>query len=160
MFLLEFPEIQIVPAKGDFEYDKVPFSNLVAGKKNGLGRDELHLKMKAFFEDNPGAQAAARVTKALFIPLVADLLKQPWSLMLTYMLYREHSKKSRNSVTDFGGVDLFRLLLRDLGSWPAPPASSSVGMVARWANNPEHKEVKEVVNKALDIWAKTARQNH
>lgn len=162
IFLPKLPEIQIVPEKGDFEYDKVPYSNLVARRRNGLDRDQVHLKMKARFEDYPGAKAAARVAKALFIPLVAGLPKQPWSLMLTHMLYREasreHSKKSHKSGADFGGVDLFRLLLRDLGSWPSDPASSSVGMVARWANNPEHKAVKEVVNKALEIWAEAARQ--
>ena len=35
-------EVQLVPDKARwFEYDKVPFSNLVAGEKSGLGRDEV-----------------------------------------------------------------------------------------------------------------------
>ena len=37
--------------------------------------------------------------------------------------------------------DLFRLLIRDLCSWPAYPQPSSVGMAARWAKNPENMNV-------------------
>lgn len=160
IFLPTLPtEIQIVPAQGDFEYYKVLFPSLVTGKENGLGRDQVDDLMNKFFEEKyPGAAAAARVAKKLFISVEADLPpKHPWSSMLVYMLYHEYSQNPDNLAADFGGNDLFRRLLRDLGSWPFPPANSSVGKLKRWAKQ-EHPEVKDAVYRAFGIWAKTARQ--
>ena len=102
LFASGTPDLQIVPENGPFEYDKVPFSNLVAGKKIGIERDELHEKLKDFFANYSGAKNAARVAKALFIPAVAHLRKQPWSLILTHILYREADRSLAS--TDFGGV--------------------------------------------------------
>eukprot|EP00435_Cladocopium_sp_Y103_P046043 s98_g13.t1 len=153
------PVVQIVPESGDFEFDKVPFSNLVKGRFEGLGRDELHAKLKNFFFDNyTGAKDAARIAKALFIPAVADLQKQPWSLILTHMLYREANRgKFKGVKSNFHGVDLFRKLITDLSSWPASSRDSSVAMVGRWASNAD-QGVKEVVEIALNRWAEIARK--
>jgi hypothetical protein len=60
---------------------QVPFSNLVAGTKSGFGRDKVHKKLTELFESYPGAKNAAVVAKALFIPAVADLNKEPWSFL-------------------------------------------------------------------------------
>ena len=53
----------------------------MAGTKSGLGRDEVHEELKLFFHSYPGAKNAAVVAKALFIPAVADLDKEPWSFL-------------------------------------------------------------------------------
>lgn len=145
-------EVQLVPEKaGWFEYDKVPFSNLVAGEKTGLTRDEVHDILKDFFGKHPEARYVAIIAKALFTPILKDLLKLPWSLMLTHMVYREwkQQNKSKTAQTDFGGVDLLRRLLKDIGSYGFPSDGSSVGMVARWAKNELGRDVKKVVEQAL-----------
>ena len=59
----------------------MPYSNLVARDKSGLGRNEVHELLKGFFESYPGAKNAAVVAKALFIPEVVDLGKEPWSFL-------------------------------------------------------------------------------
>ena len=150
-------EVQIVADEAQwFEYDKVPFSNLVAGKRYGLRRDEVHQKLKDFFQENPEARYVARIAKALFIPVVKDLPKRPWSLLLTQMVYREWSQRKKENATkrdfdDFGGVDLLRCLLRDVGSYGHHPQGSSVGMVSRWAaNNMQGND--PVVELALGRW--------
>lgn len=145
-------EVQLVPDKADwFEFDKVPFSNLMAGEKTGLGRDEVHEKFKDFFGKHPEARYVAIIAKALFTPILKDLPKSPWSLMLTHMVYREwkQQNKSKTAQTDFGGVDLLRSLLRDIGSYGYQADGSSVGMVARWAKNELGRDVKKVVEQAL-----------
>ena len=148
-------EVQLVADKAEwFEYNKVPFSNLVAGEKTGLGRDEVHENLKYFFRNHPEARYVARIAKALFTPIVKDLPKRPWSLILTHMVYREwmQQNKSKTTKTDFGGVDLLRRLLRDIGSYGYHSGRSSAGMVARWAKNELGKDDKKVVQEALICW--------
>lgn len=53
----------------------------MAGTKSGFGRDKVHKKLTELFESYPGAKNAAVVAKALFIPAVADLNKEPWSFL-------------------------------------------------------------------------------
>lgn len=151
-------EVQLVADEAEwFEYDKVPFSNLVARKRYGLRRDEVHQKLKDCFLNNPEARHVARIAKALFIPVVEDLEKIPWSLLLTEMVYREwiqRKKENDENATKrdlFGGVDLLRCLLRDIGSYGHHPQGSSVGMASRWAANAMGRN-GPVVEDALGRW--------
>ncbi|CAK9068743.1 unnamed protein product [Durusdinium trenchii] len=149
--LKEGPLLQFVPRHGDFEYEKVPYSNLIAGKKNGCIRDEVEEKLKTFFENYPGARNAARVLKSSLISCVQDLPKQPWSLILTHMLFREAGHC--NHITDVDGHDLFRQMLKDLAWWKYPTRDSSVRMVGTWAKNGDSKGVQDTVLEALNRWS-------
>lgn len=149
------PEVEVQLVAGEakwYEYNRVPYSNLVAGQYAGLGRDETHQKLKEFFPKNPQARYVARIAKALFIPLVKDLPKRPWSLILTHMVYRECVRNKRANTTDFGGVGLFRDLLTDIVSYGCCKDESSVAMVARWAKNSEGSDNAFDVVKPLTRW--------
>lgn len=157
-------EVQLVADEAEwFEYDKVPFSNLVARQRYGLRRDEVHQKLKDFFLNNPEATHVARIAKALFIPVVKDLEKRPWSLLLTQMVYREwiqRKKEHDEHATKrdlFVGVDVLRRLLRDICSYGHHPRGSSVGMVSRWAAN-SMKGNDPVVELALRRWRHVTRE--
>ncbi|CAK9051002.1 Putative E3 ubiquitin-protein ligase HERC1 [Durusdinium trenchii] len=104
--LKEDPVLQFVPRHGDFEYGNVPYSNLIAGKED---RDEMEKKLNSFFESYQGARNAARVLKGCLTSCVQDLPKQPWSLILTHMLFRE--ARHCNHTTDVDGHDLLRHML-------------------------------------------------
>ena len=149
------PEVQVQIVAGEakwYEYNKVPYSNLLAGQKECLGRDETHQKLKDFFLENPQARYVARIAKALLIPLLKDLPKRPWSLILTHMVYRECIRNKRTNTTDFGGVGLFRDLLTDIVSYGLSTDESSMAMVARWAKNSEGSDDAIDVEKALTRW--------
>ena len=149
------PKVEVQLVAGDaewYEHNKVPYSNLVAGQYAGLGRDETHQKLKDFFQENPQARYVARIAKALFMPLVKDLPKRPWSLILTHMVYRECIRNKRTEKNDFGGVALFKDLLRDIVSYGFQGTESSVGMVARWAKNSEGSDDATDVEEALRRW--------
>ena len=92
-------EVQLVAGEAEwYEYNKVPCSSLLAGQKECLTRDETVQKLKDFFLENPQARNVARIAKALFIPLVEDLPKRPWSLILTHMVYRECIRKQNERI--------------------------------------------------------------
>lgn len=146
-------EVQLVAGEAEwYEYNKVPYSNLLAGQKEGLTRDETHQKLKDFFLENPQARNVARIAKALFIPLVEDLPKRPWSLILTHMVYRECIRNKRTNTTDFGGAGLLRDLLTDIVSYVHSKDESSVAMVAKWAKNSEGSDNANDVEEALTRW--------
>lgn len=146
-------EVQLVAGEAEwYEYNKVPCSSLLAGQKECLTRDETVQKLKDFFLENPQARNVARIAKALFIPLVEDLPKRPWSLILTHMVYRECIRNKRTNTTDFGGAGLLRDLLTDIASYGFRKPESSVAMVAKWAKNSEGSDNAIDVEKALIRW--------
>jgi len=146
-------EVQLVAGEAEwYEYNKVPYSNLLAGQKECLTRDEAHQKLKDFFLENPQARNVARIAKELFIPLVEDLPKRPWSLILTHMVYRECIRNKRTNTTDFGGAGLLRDLLTDIVSYGHSKDESSVAMVAKWAKNSEGSDNANDVEEALTRW--------
>ena len=156
--LKEGPDLQIVPLHGEFEYDMVPYSNLVAGKKGGCSRQEAHSKLKDFFHNNSGAQDVARILKAWLVPAVKTLPKQPWSLILRHLLFREakqsHKEKSMRDKSP-SAIELLRQVVKELSSWPTPTSKSSVAMIARRAANVD-EPTQRTITDALDLWSRMA----
>lgn len=149
------PEIlEIVAEEGPMEYNKVPFGNLVEGKTGNFSRKVVHDDLKRFFQDYPGAANAVRVAKALLIPALKDIGKQPWSPLITELLYREVRRKERsgsiNRTKDYGGVDAFKQFGKDILAYPGyvQPCESSVVLAVRWAMN-DAKHVGEEVHEGL-----------
>ena len=153
--LKEDPVLQFVPRHGDFEYGNVPYSNLIAGKED---RDEMEKKLNSFFESYQGARNAARVLKGCLTSCVQDLPKQPWSLILTHMLFRE--ARHCNHTTDVDGHDLLRHMLRDLACWKLAPEDSSARMIEKWAKNAGSEEVQSAVLLALNRWSDICSNVH
>ena len=154
--LEEGPILQFVPLHGDFEYDKVPYSNLLSHTKDGWNRHEVNAKLKDFFDGYPGARNVARVLKAWLIPKVKDLRKQPWSFMLTLIIFRE-AHFHCDIVRDKVGVDLLRQVVKEFSAYPAPTQKSSVAMAAMWAKNDEPK-VSHFVGEAFQRWSESCRE--
>ena len=147
--------MQFVPLHGEFEYDKVPFSNLIAGTKTGFTRDEVHSNLKEFFQRYSGAKNVARVLKAWLVRGVEDLPKQPWSLLLTHILLRE-ARMHCNGTRDTAGVDLLRQVVKELASFPSCTVRSSVSMALRWSRN-SHREVQSSIAEAFGRWSDLCR---
>ena len=150
--------LEIVSEDGPMEFNRVPFGNVVEGKRGNFSRKAIHELLKAFFQGYPGARNAVRVAKALLIPSLKGLGKQAWSSLITHILYREVrvavKSGSNDTRADFGGVDAFKLLCRDLRQHSSYTRDSSADMALRWAKN-DAKGVEEDVDEALRRFSET-----